>query len=614
MARQRNMPEAEQVERWEALDKVREAFPYTLEGFLTFAQTCVSELIPGEPDLNRVQADICKWLFTGPLYRMVQAQRGQAKTTMTAIFAVFVLIHFPKHRILIVSAAGKLSKEIASFVIQIMNTIEFLWMLRADENAGDRASVESYDVHWLFKGVSASPSIKCLGVDSSIQGSRADLLIADDIESTKNSRTVVTREVLEDLTREFESVCSKGDIVYLGTPQSINSIYNNLPGRGYAIRIWPGRYPTVKQMPLYNGFIAPMLVQDIVRNPDLIEGGGMLKDQGQPTCPEMFDEDLLIKKEVSQGTAKFQLQFMLSTALMDSERYPLKPGKIIVADFDVNQGPVCPIQSQDERNRFIHHAIQKHRLFWAVNNQYEYMDFDQTIMAIDGAGGGKNGDETGYAVIKTMGSFFYIYKVGGVKGGYDKDQMMELVNVAKEAKPNIVIIEQNFGHGAHAAALKPLFIKHYPVEIEEVHVTGQKELRIIDCLEPVISSGRMVISPQVLIDDWEMTAQYPTEKRVLYSFLHQLAMITRDKGCLAHEDRLDALASAVRHVVGQLDYDTKIVQDAKKIRQDLELLAKWQDPVTRREWLTGIVENHRHSTNTIDAKKRMKYNVFNRRR
>ena len=66
----------EKLERYEALKAVQEAFPYTLDGFLLFTQTCLNELVRGGPDLNRVQGDICKWLFLGPKFRMVQAQRG----------------------------------------------------------------------------------------------------------------------------------------------------------------------------------------------------------------------------------------------------------------------------------------------------------------------------------------------------------------------------------------------------------------------------------------------------------------------------------------------------------------------------------------------------------
>lgn len=76
----RVLAEDKQLEVWEALKEVQETFPNTLEGFLLFAQTCINLLIPGKPDLNRVQADICKWLLRGPQFRMVQAQRGYTAT------------------------------------------------------------------------------------------------------------------------------------------------------------------------------------------------------------------------------------------------------------------------------------------------------------------------------------------------------------------------------------------------------------------------------------------------------------------------------------------------------------------------------------------------------
>lgn len=600
----RELSPEEQLERVQALEAVREAFPNTLEGFLLFAQTVINELIPGKPDLNRVQADICRWLFLGPEYRMVQAQRGQAKTTLTAIYSVFRLIHSTRLRILIFSAGGKMSKKIAFFVIQVLNTIDFLWMLRADSSAGDRESVEGYDVHWLFKGVDASPSIACMGVDTNAQGSRADLLIADDIESIKNSRTVVTRETLEDLTKEFESICSEGEIVYLGTPQTMESIYNNLPSRGYEIRIWPGRYPTEKQEVNYGEFLAPMLKVDMAMDPSLRTGGGINKDQGKPTCSDMFPEALLIKKEISQGTAKFQLQYMLNTTIADGSRYPLKLENFIVADFNVDLGPVLPIWSSDIRNIYRSTAFgSKYKMYRCVEHQYEVRPFEQTVMYIDPAGGGQNADEMGYAVIKLIGAYIYVSAIGGVPGGYEEATLMKLVNIAKAQKANIVCIEKNYGNGAHANMMKPLFAKSdWPVQLEEVYETGQKELRIIDKIEPLLSSHRLIISPSVLEDDARSVESYPITTQITYRFVHQVAMITRASGCLRHEDRLDALAGAINYVVERLDFDTQLMIEAKRRQEQMHDIATWKDPQSRRVWLTGIAECHQQGRNSLGAR------------
>lgn len=586
----REMDRESQLERRIALQEVQEAFPYTEDGFLLFAQTCINELIRGNPDLNRTQADICKWLFNGPKYRMVQAQRGQAKTTLTAIYAVFRLIHNPTTRVLIFSAGGKMSKEIASFVIQILNGLDFLWMLRADKNAGDRESVEGYDVHWLLKGVEKSPSIKCMGVDTNAQGSRADVLIADDIESMKNSRTVVTREILEDLTKEFESICAEGDILYLGTPQSIESIYNNLPARGYQIRIWPGRYPTEIEEITYGENLAPLFKADMILDPTLRHGAGIDGGAGKPTCPEMFPETLLLEKQISQGIAKFQLQYMLNTSLSDTDRYPLKLSNLIVADFNMDNGPVLPVWSNDPRNMYRSIAFgSKYKLNRCVPNIYEFRKFEQTVMYIDPAGGGKNGDEMGYAVIKLIGAYVYISAIGGVPGGFEEENLYKLVEVAKANKAKIVCIEKNFGNGAHANMMKPLFAKRdWPVTLEEVYETGQKELRIIDIIEPLLSSHRLIICPQALEFDASSIELYPVETKLTYRFIHQMGMLTRDRGCLRHDDRLDALAGAIRYVVERLDFDTQIVIEAKRRAEEVAKIAIWNDPVSRRVWLTGV--------------------------
>lgn len=578
-------------DRIAALEEVQEAFPFTEAGFLLFAQVVINTLIRGNPDMNRIQADICSWLFLGPKYRMVEAQRGQAKTTLTATYAVFRLIHNPSTRVLIFSAGGKMSKEIASFVIQIIKGLDFLWMLVPDENAGDRASVEAFDVHWFLKGVDKSPSVKCLGVDTNAQGSRADVLIADDIESMKNSRTVGARETLEELTKEFESICAEGDILYLGTPQSAESIYNNLPARGYAIRIWPGRYPNAKEIETYGDMLAPLIKADIEANPGLQSGGGVDGTLGHPTCPEMFSEETLIEKEISMGKAKFQLQYMLNTALTDEERYPLKVGRLIVADFTTDRGPCLPVQSTDERNRFHSvHLGNKWKMYRAVPNAYEYRPYEQSVMYIDPAGGGATADEMAYVIIKLIGAYIYIVDVGGVPGGYEESNLKKLVQAAKRHDVKTVVIEKNYGNGAHANMLKPLFAKDHPATIEEAWETGQKELRIIDTLEPLISSGRIVISPEVLDRDAESVERYPVETRVTYRLIHQMAMITRDRNSLRHDDRLDALAGAVRFVVERLDFDTQTQLEARRRAEELAKLKVWADPVTRREWLSGVAE------------------------
>ncbi len=70
-----------------------------------------------------LQLDIGNWVAHGPSNRMVQAQRGQAKTTITAVYAVWRLIHDPTTRVLIISSGDDMAKEIANWIIQIINNM-----------------------------------------------------------------------------------------------------------------------------------------------------------------------------------------------------------------------------------------------------------------------------------------------------------------------------------------------------------------------------------------------------------------------------------------------------------------------------------------------------------
>lgn len=597
--------QAEALARWEALHQLQETFPYTVQGLLSFAQVVISTLITGNPDLNRVQADILKFLFSGNKYRMVEAQRGQAKTTIAAIYAVFRIMHEPHKRIMIVSQTAKRAEEIAGWVIKIFRGLDFLEFMLPDMYAGDKASIKGFEVHYTLRGSDKSPSVACYSIEAGMQGARADIILADDVESLQNSRTAAGRALLEDLTKEFESINQYGDIIYLGTPQSVNSIYNNLPARGYQIRIWPGRYPTVEQEASYGDFLAPMILMDMTDDPDLRRGYGIDGMQGAPTCPEMYNDEKLIEKEISQGTAKFQLQFMLNTRLMDADRYPLRLNHLIMMSFGVDAVPEMPTWSNDSLNligdapRFGNKPSDY--LYRPVPRPYEWKPIQRRIAYIDPAGGGKNGDETGVAIVFLLGTFVYVYKVFGVPGGYDEVNLNRIVNEVKHAEVREVFIEKNFGHGAFEAVIKPYFEREWPVSIEEDYATGQKEIRIIETLEPLLTAHRLIFNVEMIKQDIDSVQRYPLEHRMSYSLFAQISNITLEKGSLRHDDRLDALYGAVRQLTSQIDYDEVNRINRVRAQETRDYLEMMHDPRRRREFFTGQDHGYTRKSNTSTA-------------
>ena len=543
--------------RWQQLLLVQQHYA----SFIPFLEDVMEELGFSTTD---VQKDIGGYIAYGPQYLMVQAQRGQAKTTIAAAFAVWYLVHNPAGRVLIVSAGGDQATDIATLIVRILMNMDVLECMRPDKSAGDRTSVEGFDIHHSLKGIDKSASVDCVGIDANLQGRRADLLIPDDVESSKNSATPTQRAKLLHLTKDFTSINSTGRIIWLGTPQTMESIYNSLPARGVVARIWPGRYPTPVQRGHYGTGLAPMIAQRLAMDPSLASGGGLLGDQGQPLDDALLDESTLQKKERDQGTAYFQLQHMLNTAMMDALRYPLRAERMTVLDGGSGVFPLSVVRGMTQGS-LKDYAVHEHAFKLALPHDIskETAKLQAVVAYIDPAGGGANADETAYAIAGFLNGNVYLLRVGGIPGGYDPDRLEALAERIKPYAsigqgPLVVKIEKNMGFGAFRAVFTPVLRKAIPsAGIEDDLVHGQKEKRIIDTLEPVMGRGSLIITEEAVRHDLETSSSYAPALRLTYSFFYQLAKISMTRNALIHDDRLDAVEGAVRHFTEALALDQK---------------------------------------------------------
>ena len=193
-------------------------------------------------------------------------------------------------------------------------------------------------------------------------------------------------------------------------------------------------------------------------------------------------------------------------------------------------------------------------------------------MYVDPAGGGQNADEIAFAVTKFMAGRVYLVDVGGFAGSYSEETLGKLSAIAIKWKPSCIEVEKNFGNGAFVRIWQPALHKAQTEAgvpksgIGEVWESGQKELRIIDILEPIIGSNRLMVDESLIQKDWESVQKYPIQLRPTYSFFWQLARLTRERGALMHDDRLDAVASSCRHWVDALAQDS--AKAAAKIKED----------------------------------------------
>jgi hypothetical protein len=194
------------------------------------------------PPPTRSQYELADWLQYGPKRLVIEAFRGIGKSWVTSAFVCWLLYCDPQLNILVVSASKDRSDMFSTFTKRIINELPFLAHLKP--NDGQRDSNIAFDVGPAR--ASHSPSVKSVGITGQLTGSRADVIVADDIEVANNSATTAMRDSLSERVKEFAAIIKPLDssrIIFLGTPQTEMSIYNRLPERGYRSAYCPPSTP-----------------------------------------------------------------------------------------------------------------------------------------------------------------------------------------------------------------------------------------------------------------------------------------------------------------------------------------------------------------------------------
>ena len=513
------------------------------------------------PDPTPIQYDIANTLQNLPNDRfIIEGFRGVAKSFITCAYAVWTLWRDPQKKVEIVSASKDRADANAIFIKRIIYTLPFLAHLKARPDQRDQQNL--FDVGPAVPDI--SPSIKSVGISGQLTGSRADLLIADDVEVANNSGTQTQRDKLNEAVKEFDAIIKPGgQIVYLGTPQNEMSLYNELQQRGYRCRIWTVLYPeSLSEREFYGDRLAKIIADKYDENPDLYAG--------KPTDPRRFDEDEIYKRRLSYGKAGFALQFMLNTNLSDQEKYPLKVQDLMIANLSLDEANLKWYWSNDRQLRINDLpcvALKGDYFYEPQGRSSEVYEYTGTVMAVDPSGRGK--DETSYAVVKYLNGYLFVLEVGGTREGYSDSTLRQLANKAKMYGVNEIVVEGNFGDGMFSKLFAPVLNAVHPCRITEVKNYAQKEARIIDTLEPVMMRHKLIVHKQVIIDDYQIYENAPA-----YSLIYQMTRLSRDRGALAHDDRLDALCMAVAYWLEVMDRD----EELGVLEQMEAKLEQWLDP------------------------------------
>ena len=536
------------------------------EDFKLFLQALWEQLDLPHP--TRAQYSIADYLQHGPKRLQIQAFRGVGKSWITGAFVLWTLFRDPEKKIMIISASKERADNMSIFLQKLIIETPWLNHLRPKSDEA-RWSRISFDVNC---SPHQAPSVKSVGITGQLTGSRADLMILDDIEVPGNSMTELMREKLLQLCTEAESILTpKSDsrIMYLGTPQTTFTVYRKLAERSYRPFVWPSRYPRNNKLSQYEGLLAPQIVEDI-------DSGA---EPWDVTDPDRFDHDDLLEREASMGRSNYMLQFQLDTSLSDAEKFPLKMADLVVTSVNPTTAPDNCIWCSDPANVIKDLptvGLPGDYFYSPMQLQGEWTPYQETICSVDPSGRGT--DETAAAFISQKNGFLYLHEMRAYRDGYSDRTLLDILRGCKKYNVTKLVIETNFGDGI----VSELFRKHLQqtkqaIDVEEVRANVRKEDRIIDALEPVLNQHRLICNRSVIEWDYNSNKDGAPEERLLYMLFYQMSRMCREKGAVKHDDRLDCLAQGVKYFTDAMGISAYETVKQRKMEDWKDILDTWQD-------------------------------------
>jgi hypothetical protein len=406
----------------------------------------------------KLHLEIATWLgkrwLSGDRRLLLLCFRSAGKSTLVGMFCAWLLLNQPNLRILILSAEYDLAKKM---VRNVKNVIERHPL--TNDLVPDRTLQWASDQFTVRRDlVLRDPSLLARGVTSNITGSRADIVICDDVEVPNTCRSPAKREELRDRLHEISYVLVPGGLqLYAGTPHSLHTIYADAP------------HDPEAQILLYDfqRLIIPLL-----------------SESGQSNWPERFPESCIEELKRQTGPAKFQSQMMLRPAEDDDVR--LDPRKLVQYNADV---------IGRESNGRLRLTIADRQMVSAVG----WWD--------PAYGSPEKGDASVVAAVFIDGDDGYWlqdirYLVHDADLRDDVDEATQLcrqvVDFARDLHlPSITIETNGIGRFLPAILKREMRAQSCGCRVLEHVAHRNKDQRILDALDPVLAAGALKANARI---------------------------------------------------------------------------------------------------------------------
>lgn len=501
----------------------------------------------GKAPLSDLEIDLVRNATdTSHVVKVILGTRGLGKTYLVAASnVVWRLFRDPTRKIVLVCKNEATAVKTSTLIKGWLETVWFLQHLKP--RPGRRDNVKFFDVG--PSSIDRQASVSAVGIGGTLENNRAHTVIVDDVETIANTITFEARERLFSQCSEFVNwlypsipheqggARDANEIVYTLTPKHEETIAGKLEKEGHPVFAYPLCVPASDEQTFP---LAPAVVRRIAE--------GKHRDDGCLFEKRFSREDVALRRMRRHNWLK---ECQLVRTLGDADRYPLKLSNFIVYDIAGDEAPVSITWGTRDHNGATVLpdipcvGIGQDRFYRPIHvSQTAFAPFVGTKMYIDPAGTGK--DKTGYAVVSHLNGFYWVRALGGLEKGATEENLNRLARTAFDYKVSEITVEKNFGGDAYRAALE-IYVSRLlcrpgqrddrptgwqcMVKAEAVtSAQGHKEARIIDVIEPLLSMHRIVI---------------PTGVAANTEFQGQASRLTRERGCLEHDDLIDALAGCL---------------------------------------------------------------------
>ena len=442
------------------------------------------------PDLH---FRIAQWLEysweRGDKSLLLMVFRSAGKSTLMGLFCAWLLYRDRNLRMLVLAAdqalAGKMVRNVKR-VIERHPLCEGMRPKNPDQWASDRFTVR--------RGLELrDPSMLARGVQANLTGSRADLVICDDVEVPNTCDSADKRADLREKLGELSFILVPGGTqIYIGTPHHYFSIYAR-----------EARHEIGEDAPFLNGFKRLEVP--------------VLDAQGQSAWPDRFSLAQLKNMRAHSGPAKFNSQMML------------RPTNI----------------AEGRLNPDLLHFYDAKAHYSRILNRLEIGETQMVGASAywDPAFGSAKGDHSVVAIVfedakglKYLHHIEYIRITPAAEAGGEGSDMDEATQqcrivadlVRRFYLPSIAVEINGIGRFLPGLLRNALVAAGAPCAVKEVVSSQKKEVRILEAFDAILAARRLYASGQVRSTPFvaEMREWRPERSR-------------------GHDDGLDAVAGAL---------------------------------------------------------------------